>query len=208
MKKKINRVTVDYRETGNTAAPVEIPRLVWPNRCACCGSPGPQSTYPYHLDISIELGRTISAIRVQAVRISWNIPYCPACLEHVKAAGKQGNSIAVALAIVSIWALVVFCGLSSIGGPGAFVDERLKLLLLAFFVGAPLWVMIANRFFMGRSLFKKVKLTSNCTSETVAVSTYIPKSFGPRTKLNLYFSNEQYAQEFAQANGVAVFDSE
>jgi len=181
------KVNVEYTLTNTLGNPqFMIQRLVWPNRCACCGAPNPKTAFNLELPMITSTAGSISQSITRYPKMTWAVPHCEICRDHVKENMKRSEKIKSILLWILIWAVVAFIGVAVLGG-------KLPLILAVIAMGIIVIVAL-----MWRQAFRSIPRTPTCKSDTGPLFAVV-SSWGP-DRINIYFYDPAYGEDFAKLN--------
>ena len=73
---------VDKSDDFKVEETIHMPKVIWPQKCACCG--GESANSHYHLEHAarsqeFDNGETVTK---SSYPLEWQVPYCPICAKH------------------------------------------------------------------------------------------------------------------------------
>jgi hypothetical protein len=167
-----------------------MPPVIWPAQCPCCKSKDVLSGYV--LTHEAERSSTWSGGQTRSSHylLSWNVPYCETCSDHVGALSGLGIALGVGGLLVGL-ILVLVLDLQALS-PAV----RTIAFLLLFGVPLALGILIY------RVLAKRVaasKTKPECVSSGLAVGV---ESVAGQGMIVFQFDDDEYAALFAALNRV------
>lgn len=162
----------------------ETVEVVFPKRCPCCAG-------------EVDEGATLELNKVKGwggytptALVSWQVPYCRACLEHV-ALKQQRPAASAALEIGMV--LVALISVFSLVQTNIVLGAVLFVIVIAAGIASNAWIL---RRYERETVHPAMK--ANCAAPAPAILYQGWNSDGTRHQFLLL--NETYAQYFAQAN--------
>jgi hypothetical protein len=159
----------------------------WPNRCPCCGGEGDT-----HMEIRFSDRHPGLTGGVAETLYTIPIPYCQACLNHVKSAVRG-------MWLWGMTGILVFTIMGGIGIQTALNGSSPWVMATLFLLGA------VGGYLGGRAFYKLYNsrvvtpmLREKCCSPYAAVN---PGGSGAQGHI-FFFREKEYAKEFARLNGV------
>jgi len=201
------RIRARYVDQSKTI--LGMPAMKWPDVCACCGAPQPQTVYPLE-----EIARHVRGgwgavggvpvhVEESGHRMQWNVPCCQPCLVHAR---KSHHPFSLFWTVIRGGIPTMFLGgfiLFSMGvadDPDAASDPAgvviaITFVILNFVAWVGIWQLIGALMRWRASRFT----TPACADPRVPVITSSSNEY-----VRFDFTNDRYAWGVAQANGLMV----
>lgn len=173
----------------------------WPDRCACCGklSPGAHGTLAHTI---LAPGTTASgSVMVEPVRVQWQVPTCPDCLNHQRTAAQPSPVSPPILAgiLILLW-LGIGWQLFTMG----LGEDIVAITAFATITAATGAAVYALHIWLDKSGERRAReaMSPNCAAPDAAVH-----AFSPQRRMLLSFDSAAYGREFATLNALKIVES-
>jgi hypothetical protein len=193
----MRRVQAPYTITGNR---LEMAAPNWPDFCACCGLPNPQTKlkleHAARYNQSIMRNPGITETTTSGYNLGWEAPCCAACLSHGK---KADNPIGWVPLLGAAFALMFAVGFAIFSA--GYSEDPIAIAAFVVFIGLDLLAfyrlgLLLDRFFRRRA---SRRMTPGCADPGYPVLVSSDLQF-----ICFSFPNDKYAEAFAGQNGLTA----